>query len=387
MTAVALVVAAVPSVMSAQTSRAEEIASLQAEKAARLAPEGPDAGERLVTRVMSSPLLTGSGGVYPWFGSVYTGTGFGVGIGYLRRLPRSGGLSTVAAAAVSGSTLFDITWDIPAITASEALRPRLSARRVDAKEVGFYGIGAASSKDTRTGFDYQPTSVEAALDARVRGWLRLSGSYGYLGMSTGVHGGGAPATVLPGLGETIDYGIASASAAFDWRTSRAYSTRGGLLRATWSRYDSNGGAAFSFDRVEYEAVQLVPLLQEEYVLAFRAMVTEARPEPGHEVPFVFLPSVGGGDTVRGLVNRRLHDRSRAVIAAEYRWRPSRFLDMALFVDSGTVAARMADLDWNRFTTGWGIGARLHGPAFTALRVDVARSREGLVVVLGGSQPF
>ena len=175
--------------------------------------------------------------------------------------------------------------------------------------------------------------------------------------------------------------------ALDWRTSPGYSTRGGLLRVDSRRYDASGDARFSFDRIEVEAAHLVPLLHEQYVLAFRALMTETRPLSGDVVPFVFLPSIGGGSTVRGLVNRRLHDRSRALVTAEYRWRPSRFLDMALFVDNGTVAPRAADIRWNDFTTAWGIGARLHGPAVTALRVDAARGREGWVFVFSGGQPF
>src|SRR5262245_49159651 len=82
---------------SAQATRAEQIASEQAEKNKRLAPEQAGAGEKFVVRVLSSPLLTGSGGVYPWFGSVFPGSGFAAGIGYLHRLPNKGGLSFTAA--------------------------------------------------------------------------------------------------------------------------------------------------------------------------------------------------------------------------------------------------------------------------------------------------
>lgn len=370
-----------------QAGRAEAIAEQQAEKASRLLPEGPNAGELLVTRVMSSPLLAGAGGVYPWFGSIYPGTGFGTGVGWLRRQPRGGSFTTLAAIGVGGSRLLDVSWTIPAVTALNELRPRVGARWLDAKDVGYYGVGAASSRRTRTLFDHQPTTVEGALDARAGRWLRFSGSYAYARVSTSSDDRSLPGAPLPGLGESIDYGVAGASAALDWRSSRGYSTRGGLVRAAWLRYDAGGGAVFSFDQMEYEVVQLVPLLREQYGLAFRGLVTEARAEPGHEVPFVLLPSIGGGDSVRGLANRRLHDRSRAVVSAEYRWRPSRFLDMALFADSGTVAPRLAALSADRLITAWGIGARLHGPSFTALRVELAGSREGWIMVFTAGQPF
>ena len=383
---VALIVGG-PSTTAAQTSRVDQIADQQTAKASRLAPEGPPGGEVVVKRVMSSRLLTGAGGVYPWFGSVYTGTGFGTGVGALRRQARGGALSAVAAVGVTGSLRFDAEWDIPALTASEAIRPRLWASWIDAKGIGHYGVGMDSLEEGRTQFDYQPTDVGAALDASLGPWLEVTASYGYLGVSTERHGTDSAETPLVGIGESIRYGVAALGAALDWRTSPGYSTRGGLLRVDWRRYDASGDARFSFDRIEVEAVHLVPLLHEQYVLAFRALMTETRPLSGDVVPFVFLPSIGGGSTVRGLVNRRLHDRSRALVTAEYRWRPSRFLDMALFVDNGTVAPRAADIRWNDFTTAWGIGARLHGPAFTALRVDAARGREGWVFVFSGGQPF
>jgi hypothetical protein len=40
-----------------------------------------------------------------------------------------------------------------------------------------------------------------------------------------------------------------------------------------------------------------------------------------------------------------------------------------------------------FVSAWGIGARFHGPTFTVLRLELARGREGWIIVAGGSQPF
>ena len=34
-----------------------------------------------------------------------------------------------------------------------------------------------------------------------------------------------------------------------------------------------------------------------------------------------------------------------------------------------------------------LGARFHGPAFNALRIEVARGREGIRMIFSGSQPF
>jgi hypothetical protein len=62
-------------------------------------------------------------------------------------------------------------------------------------------------------------------------------------------------------------------------------------------------------------------------------------------------------------------------SAEYRWTPSRFLDMALFYDAGKVAPRASDLDFENLKSAYGIGLRLVSLNGTMLRIEVARSRE------------
>ena len=100
-----------------------------------------------------------------------------------------------------------------------------------------------------------------------------------------------------------------------------------------------------------------------------------------------MPYLGSGSALRGFANRRFTDRNRVLLSGEYRWRPSRYIDMALFMDAGQVAGDRRDFDFNRFDVAWGIGARFHGPNFNALRIEVARGREGIRLIFSGSQPF
>src|SRR5688500_7965837 len=116
-------------------------------------------------------------------------------------------------------------------------------------------------------------------------------------------------------------------------------------------------------------------------------MTLTTPDSGHEVPVMLGPFLGSGTTLRGFANRRFSDRNRLLLSGEYRWRPSRYLDMALFMDAGQVAAHRRDFRTEAFDVAWGVGARFHGPTFNALRVELARSREGIRLVFSGSQPF
>jgi outer membrane translocation and assembly module TamA len=128
-------------------------------------------------------------------------------------------------------------------------------------------------------------------------------------------------------------------------------------------------------------------VKEQFVFAVRGLMTLTKPLDGDEVPVMLAPYLGSTQTLRGYPNRRFTDRNRVLLTGEYRWRPSRYLDMALFIDAGQVARDRHEFDVDKFATAWGIGARFHGPTFNALRVEIARGREGIRLIFAGSQPF
>jgi outer membrane translocation and assembly module TamA len=66
---------------------------------------------------------------------------------------------------------------------------------------------------------------------------------------------------------------------------------------------------------------------------------------------------------------------------------NRYLDMAFFYDAGKVAGRTADLDLDDLNSDFGFGLRFHGPLATPLRVELAKSREGLVIVFSSQASF
>ena len=61
--------------------------------------------------------------------------------------------------------------------------------------------------------------------------------------------------------------------------------------------------------------------------------------------------------------------------AELRWTPARFLDMAIFYDTGKVAADHRDLDLHGLKNSYGIGMRLIGLQGYVFRIEAARSDE------------
>ena len=380
---------------AAQSTRVEAVAEAQAEKAKALGVEGPSDAERVIRRVLLSPLLGGGEGIYPWFGSVYDGTGMAVGAGFFKSLEKAAFVNLQAGISVNNSMMLRA-----AVAAPELWRGMLqvdaTTQWVDARRLSFYGFGQDSSKANRTRYDYSPFEVSGNATLKPAPGLFLTAGYGFFNLDTApsaeATSGHAPEDdppplEMPGLDADIRNHVLRGTVVYDWRASPGYSTRGGFYRFSFGRSIAADNQPYSYTAQDYEVVQLVPLVREQFVLAVRAMMSVTTPDQGDEVPFMLLPYIGSGRTLRGFSNRRFTDRSRLLFTAEYRWRPSRYLDMAIFVDSGQVAADRRNFRLSDFDTAWGIGARFHGPTFNAFRVEVARGREGVRFIFSGSQPF
>jgi hypothetical protein len=372
--------------VSAQSTRVDAIAQEQAEKAKELGVEGPSRGEQIVRRVLLSPLLSGGDGLYPWFGTVFSGTGMALGVGYQKHFQNAAYLNVQTGISINSSTTVRATIMAPKLI-YDLVQVDASAEWLDARGVSFYGSGPDSTVTERSRYDYKPLELGGTATVRPGRFLYVTGGYSFLDINTTLDVPRFRPSEMPGIARSLTFQVARATVAFDWRTSPGYSTRGGFYRATLERHYESGGRPFSFHTKEFEIVQLVPLLREQFVLAVRGLATLATPDDGHEVPVMLAPYLGSGSTLRGFANRRFSDRNRALLSGEYRWRPSRYLDMALFLDAGQVAPTQHDFDFSSFETAWGLGARFHGPNFNALRVDVARGREGVRFVFSGSQAF
>jgi hypothetical protein len=373
---------------AAPATREALIAALQAAKAAQLRPEARSRAEQYVVRYVSGSTFFGGQirGFYPWVGSVFGGAGAGFGAGYLQHLRGGASLNGTGGVTDNGSWYGQVLALAPPLADGRASVSGLF-RITDVNDVNFFGLGPDTAFGDRQRYDYRPIELGGTATVKPARWLAVTGGLSRLWVSTGgalTEGVPSPA---PGFGTDLTFDVFEMSAAIDTRPSAAYSTRGTHLATRYARYQEAEERPFSFDRWDYEASQLVPLVREQYVLAFRGLLMTTGTGGADEVPYMLSPYIGSGSTLRGFRNRRFTDRQAMVVTAEYRWRPSRYLDLALFVDSGQVASSVRNLARDRFETAWGVGARFHGPAFTAFRVELAKSPEGLRMVWASAQPF
>jgi hypothetical protein len=378
--------------VAAQQSRAEQIAAEQAAKSKRLAPNVPSRGERLLE--FFEDYFTDPNMVYVTFGGIYPSGGFAPGLAWRRaaghaRFNIGGAYSLRNYKLAHGSVRF------PEL-ADNKLEIDLRGRWVDATQVPFYGLGNETIKDDRVNYGLRMTHVGGSLTFKPTGWFRIGGGSSYRiqedreGAGTGRRGPSIEtvhsAFSAPGLFNKITYTQSTGIAAIDYRESPGYSRRGGLYSVELNDF-RDGDDLFSFRRYDVELAQLIPVLKEHWVFGVRALMQTTDADADQAIPYHLLPSLGGKSSHRGYADFRFQDKHSLLLTAEYRWLPSRIIDMAIFVDSGKVAPRRGDLDFNDLKTAYGIGVRFHGPTFTPLRIDVARGDEGFRIHFTGGVPF
>ena len=378
---------------SEPATRAEVIAEQQAAKAEVLAPEEPSAAETIVRKVQSV-LLESPGGWYPLAGSVRSGGGLALGGGYRSYFRGNAYLDVHGLYSIRGYKRVEVRMRSVADTPQqERVGFTLRTGWRDLTRLAYYGTGMETAPGDRTNARVRHTYAGGTFRARPHRWVRLRAEADVEQYALGQGQGRHPsietvhaAAAVPGLGETLSFARVGGTAGFDWRSSPGYTKTGGYYGATLQAW-VNRASAYSFERLDVDLVQHVPILRETWVLAFRGRL-ESILDDEDSVPFYLLPALGSGRTLRAYATDRFRDRHALLLSAEWRWAPNRhFFDMALFFDAGKVAARRADLDLRGLRTNWGIGARFHGPSSTALRLEVAKGREGWAYIFTASPAF
>jgi hypothetical protein len=375
----------------AQTTRAETIAEAQAEKARALRPYVPATAERVAADVKRR-LFETPNGFYPWLDSVYSGGGFTLGGGYRRFYGDRTFWDARGLYSAKQYKRFELATD-----SVGSARGRVDLRAVagwrDATEVSFYGIGGDTASDAKSNFRMQQAYAGGAFRGRVPGRLVFDVGVAYedftlesgLGSSPSIEDAYTAATA-PGLGSNPAFVHMAWTVARDSRPAAGYARRGGLYGLSYDSY-FDPDDTFTFDRLQAEIVQHLPLLRETWVLSLHG-VARTTIDDDHTVPYFLLPALGSGSTLRAYPSWRFRDRHSLLVSGEWRWTASRlFLDMALFYDAGKVASRREDLNFDGLKQDAGIGVRFHGPLTTPLRIDVARGSEGINVVFSGAAAF
>jgi hypothetical protein len=373
-------------------SRQATIGDAQAAKVPTLKPFVPGKAERLIDRVEQS-LFNSAPAWHPFIETAFAGGGFPFGVGYIQHVSPYNAIDLRGSYTLAGYTRVEAEFVAPRLFERRGKLSVLGGWR-EATQAPFYGFGTANSKDDATNFDFKQPHVSALMTLwPTRRHLLLRGGVGWTrwklapgeGSTPSVEEVYTPAT-LPGLAAETSFIQTQGTVGFDWRPSPGYARRGGYYGVTVLDYTDTDDA-LGFDQVNYEVVQHLPILRESWVISLHGQARTAFGKSGQQVPFFLLPAVGGGDSLRGFSTRRFTDRNSLLLQAEWRISVSRFFDTAVFYDAGKVAARSKDLDFSGLKSDYGFGVRFHGPFDTPLRIELARSNEGLSIVFASSAVF
>jgi hypothetical protein len=373
---------------SPENSRAADIPRSQSAKAQGLAPYVPGAAERLITWVEST--LEKPTHVWWNFGPMESGAGFRLGLEYVTHTGDRTAMTARAAYSVLGYESLEARIASPGHL-GDRLDLAVSGVWRNAPQMPFYGVGNDTSSSNRTHFLLRDTSGAVSARARPTAWRAISvGVEARLtDYRTGAGSGRSPsiesrfaAADAPHLGTGPAYWRYTGEAAIDTRPNPGYSRHGTLVRGAYSAWRDRADFRFAFSRLDTEVTQLIPILRGNWIVALHGEAASTGVGRGSGVPYFLLPYLGSGSTLRGYSSFRFRDRHALLLSGELRWTPNEAFDMAIFYDAGKVAPRRRELDLKNLNTDIGIGARFHGDSFTALRIEAARSREGLRLVVG-----
>jgi hypothetical protein len=390
----------VPATATAQTpsdpaaTRAETLRRAREEKRQSMTPYQPNAlekGMRLAEQRLT-PLLAAPDGVHPKLGSLATGSGFAFGAGYRNRrlLDREGAITAWAAGSLKKYWAVEGRFDMPDL-AGGRLTFGTYARRNNYPQEDFFGIGPRALRSDHTSFRFRNTLIGARVGVKPAPVATFGGGLEYLrpvvdrGRNNAVPtiGERFDDTSAPGLSGAVNFARTSAFLDIDYRKPRN-ARRGGWYRLEASRFDAQSDA-FTFSRFDADLRQYASILAERRVLAVRLFVSTSEPASGGRVPFYFMPSLGGHDSLRGFRDYRFRGPHAILTQTEYRFEVWSGLDAALFYDAGKVASRRADLNFHRLEDAYGFGFRFNTDHGTVLRIDAGfGSRDGkhLYIVFG-----
>ncbi|MEQ1757691.1 MAG: BamA/TamA family outer membrane protein [Vicinamibacterales bacterium] len=363
----------------AQDTREQQQAAERAEKASRLKSYEPNTLERRIQKV--EHMLTSDRPVYLAMGSSFDGGGLAFGPGYRARYGDTGRVDARATWSIANYKTADAKLTLPTFGDSRVALD-VHGDWLSAPSVRFYGVGNQTSKEGRSNFEYRSTTVGVGGTVKASKRISFGGALDVISAEART-GQGIPEPTL--LDPT--YRRTTVNAQFDSRTSPDYTRRGSLARIEWADYNQTSAGTHSFRRVDAEVQQFVPLMRENWVLAFRGLVSTTDADAGQDVPYFLMPELGGSRLLRGYSSWRFRDRNRMLISGEYRWTAGPLVDMAVFVDAGKVTARRADLNFKNLEVSRGIGVRIHTPSATVTRLEVARSHEGTSLILSFSPSF
>ena len=329
-------------------------------------------------------------------GDMITGAGFlAVGPQYQRRVLNRRAVFTASAALSTrlySSVLLNL--EAPSRT-NDFARGGVQVLFQDSLRVNYFGRGNETTEGTRSGYRLTTTDISGygVIGApRLSVTARIGSLQGPAISKTAGFRPDYPDTVTlfdtaeaAGLTDGIGFLHGDVTLSRDTRDNPGHPRRGGHYQTTWAVF-ADRDSRHSFQRYELDAARFLPLGSERWTLALRGWIVGSRAVDSQSVPFYLMPNLGGR-TLRSYRDYRFSDLAMHVYSVESRWALFRHIDVAGFVDLGSVAPSVSRLTFGDLKSSYGAGLRLHTGQSTVARIDFAHGDEGWRFVFKMNDPF
>jgi outer membrane protein assembly factor BamA len=386
------------SVARAQEPQTREEADRQRreEQAKAVEPYQPNGVERAMDFAEDKAIfLLDREGFHPKLGSLTVGSGFAYGLGFRDRdlFSNRGALEIWAAGSVKRYWATEARLTFPRLANNHLYLEAWGSHR-DYPQENFFGLGPDSNRDDRS--DYAIRTNHFGGRAGVRPFARhllVGGGLEYLEPRLGAGQNDSypdvpvlfPPSDVPGIDSQSDFIRSAFFVEVDYREP-LYAKKGGWYRFDFSHYDDRTTNEFTFNRFDADVRQFFGFLAGRRVIATRLFVSTSDTSAPQTMPFFFMPTLGGNDTLRGFREYRFRGPHAILAQAEYRWEIWSGFDGAIFYDAGKVADHRSDLNFKDLESDYGIGFRFNTNSGVIFRVDTAfGSNDGkhLYIVVGG----
>lgn len=373
----------VPGLSSAQESREAVLEKQRADKANALKPYEPGKLEKWMLWYEEKRLLdrlAPHDGFYVGYGYNHkvVGSGFGVGAGFRHDL-----FERRARIDVGGG----ISFRNYQMLVADFSMPYLANERFEVggrvvynhhPQEDYWGLGMDTASENRVSFNADYTDYQARAIARPTGWLEAGARFGRVNGDIGPgHDKRYPSIEeiftdpqAPGLDAQPDFSYTELFGAIDYRDQPGNARAGGYYSAAWRKYNDLDLNRYGFGAVDLLVQQFVPIWDKKRVFAGQVRFVTTDPDSGQQVPFYFMPTVGGGNSLRSYSDYRFRDQNVLFFNVEYRWEAFSGLDMALFYDRGVAAPTIDDLSLGDAEDGYGIGFRFNTYKSVWMRLDI-----------------
>lgn len=372
-------------------SRTQEIEQERDKKAALLKPEIVTKEENFLRNFKDKKYLerfaAGFNGLRAKVGNMVVGSGFAFGPEYYREDLLKGELTFRSSAQIStrGYLKLDTQATLPRL-ASSRLNLDLHATYRNYGAIDYYGPGPDSSREGRSNYRLEDTTLETILTFKPSRHVRLGPSLAYLNTNVGP-GTRDPQFIssekiyeVPGIRHQSDFIRTGVYGQFDYRDNPLGPKNGGNYVMNYSWFNDQRLNQFNFRRLDIDLQQFIGFFNRTRVIALRAKGTFTDTDRNEAVPFYLQPVLGGANTLRGYRNFRFSDRNMVIYNAEYRWEIFAGLDGAIFADAGKVTHRRGlATNFKDLESSVGFGLRFNARNATFMRIDTAFSHEGFQV--------